>query len=331
MTTTISNPPYNMKWELPFFAQSQPRFDLGVPPESNANFAFIQTAIYHTEQQVFLLPQGVLSTTQKEELEIKKNLCEANYLEAIISLPGNMFESTSIPTCILLLNKNKETRKVQMIDLFDKGTKEIREQRGQYGGKSKTNRVYTKEVNVLTDELIQQALEIIDNKIDKTEYSQLVDLESIRSQDYNLVPKRYIEIEFELSEHRNYEDIVTDLNRIIEYKNGVKITINENMAKNLGVYDLAQSFKQGQETNKAMNVWLGGLDLKITKEDVVTLSRNKELKFEVKNFERMPEIIQLFFNMWKQQIITLNNEENRLLVELRDALLPDLMSGKIKV
>ena len=333
MTTTISNPPYNMKWQHPFFAQSQARFDYGVPPESNANFAFIETALSQSNEAVLLLPNGILSTNQKDELAIKKNLCEQNMLETVIALPNDMFESTGIPTCLLIFNHKKETQKVQMIDLSDQGVKETREQRGQFGGKSHTNRVYTKEINTLSDGTIQKVLEIIKNQIDKTDFSQLVSLESIRNNDYNLAPKRYIEIDFGEAEHRSYKDIIADLNRIIESKNGLKITINENMAKSLGVYDLAMDFKRSKEINKAMNEMISSLDLgtKIKNEDVVTLSRNKELKFEVKNFDRMPELVNLFMTMWTQFIMTANNEENRLLVELRDALLPDLMTGKIEV
>ena len=105
MATTISNPPYNMKWQHPFFAQSQERFLLGVPPESNANYAFILTALSKQDKAVFLLPNGVLSTNNKEEQAIKASLVEKNYLEAVISLPDRMFESTSIPTSLLIFNK----------------------------------------------------------------------------------------------------------------------------------------------------------------------------------------------------------------------------------
>lgn len=129
MATTISNPPYNMKWQHPFFAQSQERFMLGVPPESNANYAFILTALSKQDKAVFLLPNGVLSTNNKEEQAIKASLVEKNYLEAVISLPDRMFESTSIPTSLLIFNKKKQTSNILMVNASSLATEEVREQR----------------------------------------------------------------------------------------------------------------------------------------------------------------------------------------------------------
>lgn len=330
MATTISNPPYNLKWRLPFFASSQPRFDLGVPPESNANFAFILSALNKTDDAVFLLPNGVLSTSNKNELKIKENLVNSNYIEAVIALPGNMFESTSIPTCLIFLNKKKEDYKISMINLCEKISKETRKQRGQTG-ETNVHRVYEKELNVLSDELINQVLEIIENKTDNIGLSKIVSVDDVKAQEFNLSPIRYIDSELEKSNVRDYEHIVNDLNRIISKKNSIKITINENMAKSLGLYELALDFKNGKAINQTMNEMLKPLNFKIGKEDVVSLTRYKEMKFEVKDFDELPEMISIFLNMWRQQMMALNNEENRILIELRDTLLPDLMSGKINL
>lgn len=329
--TTISNPPYNMKWKHPFFTQSQPRFDLGVPPESNANYAFILTALEETNSAVFLLPNGVLSTNNKNEVAIKKRLIDKNYLEAVVMLPNKMFEATSIPTCLMIFDKNKQHSTIQMIDISDKGVKKIRKQRGQFGSEANVSRVYEKEVNVLTDELINEVLEMVFDKKNIEGVSKTASIADVKNQDYILTPSRYFETKEIIIENRKYEDIISDLNRIIDYKNSVKITINENMAKSLGIYDLALSMKKGQETQKNMNKMLSLINLKIKKEDSMALSRYKEFKFEVKDFEKLPEIISLFINMWRQHMLMLNNEENRLLVELRDALLPDLISGKISL
>ncbi|MDN6251051.1 MAG: SAM-dependent methyltransferase [Tetragenococcus koreensis] len=332
MSIVISNPPYNMKWQHPFFSQSQSRFDLGLPPENNANFAFVLSALDHSEKATFILPNAVLYTSNKDEFIVKKNLVDKNYLEAVISLPGNMFESTSIPTCILVFNKRKSHSYTQVIDLKGKETKEIRDQRGQYG-KTNTNRVYKKELNVLSNDVIKEVLSVIESRKNEVGFTKSVSINDIKEQEYDLNPGKYIDTESVDNIHRPYEDIIKDLNRIIESKNGVKITINEKMAKDLEIYDLMQDFKQSKELNKNMNEMLKAVNpnLKIKKEDIAALSRNKEMKFEVKNFERVPEMIALFISMWKQFVMTLSNEENRLLVELRDALLPDLISGDIDV
>ena len=245
--TTISNPPYNMKWKHPFFTQSQSRFDLGVPPESNANYAFILTALEKTDSAVFLLPNGVLSTNNKDEVAIKKQLIDKNFLEAVVMLPNKMFEATSIPTCLMIFDKNKQHSTIQMIDISDKGVKKIRKQRGQFGSEANVSRVYEKEVNVLTDELINEVLEMVFDKKNIEGVSKTASIADVKNQDYILTPSRYFDTKEIIIENRKYEDIISDLNRITDYKNSVKITINENMAKSLGIYDLALSMKKGQE------------------------------------------------------------------------------------
>ena len=109
-TALISNPPYNMKWQVPAFAQLQPRFAdcYIVPPESNANYAFILTGLEKHDRCVFLLPTSIMSSKLKEEREIRTWLIEKNLVEAVIVCPDNMFVSTSIGICILLLDKNKK-------------------------------------------------------------------------------------------------------------------------------------------------------------------------------------------------------------------------------
>lgn len=70
----------------------------------------------------------------------------------------------------------------------------------------------------------------------------------------------------------------------------------------------------------------------MAKSDYITLSKNKnEIKFENKDKEIISEILLSIFQMYKAHIMFLNNVENKYLAELRDALLPDLMSGRIEI
>lgn len=326
----ISNPPYNLKWSVPPFASLQPRFaSFEVPPASNANYAFILSAWEEIDDKAaILLPNGVLTTTDKSEEEIKKQLVEDNAIEAIINLPDKMFESTGIPTCIVVLNKQKQTRRIAFIDLRKSYVEEIREQKGQYGGASHERRIYKKTVNVLTEEIMHQAINAISELKDIPGFSKAATIEEIRKNDYILTASRYIEIESEDEKHREYADIAADYNRIISYKNAVKLTVNESLAKTLGLYDMAV----GQKASTRLEDTFAVIGQKCEKEAFISLSKNKaEFKIENKDTEHFPEMLQLFMQMWKQHIMYLNNEENRLLAELRDAMLPDLMSGKIKV
>lgn len=312
-----------MKWEHPFFAQSQDRFIYGVPPENNANYAFIQSALATTNHCVFLLPNSVLSTNQVDEKAIKQSIVEDNYLVAVIQLPERMFESTSIPTCMLVFDKHKETQKILMIDLTDKAEQETRDQNGQYG-ETNTKRTYHKTMNVLSEEMIKHVTELVRNPKDEDGLSSYVSLEQVKNNDFNLNPRRYFEVENDYT-HRKYVDIVADMNHIIDLKNETKLVINEKAAKDLGVYDLIKQFQKSAKLNKEIaKIAQEEHGLKLKDESFVSLSRYKELKFEVKDWEKLPELFVLMVGMWAQAMRALNNEENRYLVEYKDAMLNDM-------
>lgn len=107
-TSLISNPPYNMRWTPPALAGFLPQYTgYEIPPASNANMAFILSALNRIEDRaVILLPNSVLSSGQKQEQTIRQQLIRQNLLLAVISLPANMFESTNIPTCLLVFDKH---------------------------------------------------------------------------------------------------------------------------------------------------------------------------------------------------------------------------------
>ena len=321
MATTISNPPYNMKWQHPFFAQSQERFMLGVPPESNANYAFILTALSKQDKAVFLLPNGVLSTNNKEEQAIKASLVEKNYLEAVISLPDRMFESTSIPTSLLIFNKKKQTSNILMVNASSLATEEVREQRGQVGSKSHTNRVYKKKVNVLSDDAINKVMSLLDKPADEPGLSKVASIETIKGQGYILTPNRYIEMKKETVQHSSLEKLAEQLNRVSAEKGAVKLTINKKMANDLGLMPLIKLLQEGGQTSKELNEQFKDDGIALSDESIVTLTNSKTFKIEVKKWDKLPAIVVMFAQMWKQLMITCNNEENRYLMELKDIML----------
>lgn len=320
MATTISNPPYNMKWQHPFFAQSQERFMLGVPPESNANYAFILTALSKQDKAVFLLPNGVLTTNNKEEQAIKKSLIEKNYLEAVIALPDRMFESTSIPTSLLIFNKKKQTSNILMVNASSLATEEVREQRGQVGSKSHTNRVYKKKVNVLSDDAINKVMSLLDKPADEP-LSKVASIETIKGQDYILTPNRYIEMKKETVQHSSLEKLAEQLNRVSAEKGAVKLTINKKMASDLGLMPLIKLLQEGAQTSKELNEQFKDDGIALSDESIVTLTNSKTFKIEVKKWDKLPAIVVMFAQMWKQLMINCNNEENRYLMELKDIML----------
>lgn len=321
MATTISNPPYNIKWKHPFFAQSQTRFGIGVPPESNANYAFVLTALAKQDKAVFLLPKGVLTTTNQEEHAIRKSLVEKNYLEAVITLPDRMFESTSISTCLLIFNKKKRTSNVLMVNANTLATKIVREQRGQVGGKSHTNRVYKKEINILPDEAIDKIEGLLDNPKDEPDISKAVPIETIKEQGYVLTPNRYIELKQDDIQHTSLEEISENLRRVSAEKGAVKITINRKMANDLGLLPLIELLKQSTEASKELNEAFKDEGVSLNADSIVTLTNSKTFKIEVNKWDKLPDLIVMFAQAWKQAMLHYNDEENRYLMELKDIML----------
>ncbi len=329
-TSLISNPPYNMKWELPSFAQMQSRFlGYGLPPESNANYAFILTALdLISDKAVFLLPYCVLTTENTQEKEIRKRLVDKNLVEAVITCPDKMFEATDIPTCIMVLNKKKKTACISFVDMRYTYEVEERRQNGQFGGASHENRTYTKKMKVFTDEQMQKAIDSIEKRLCIPGFSKSVSAQTVSGNGYSLTPSRYIELQEQEAVHREYADIVADINRITAEKNACRLTINESLAKSLGFDIMLYKAKHEDSDLDGLLEQLGAGPL--IKENYFAISKNKnEIKFENKSKDILSSVLLMILNTWKQHIFYLNNEQNRYLAELRDALLPDLMGGKI--
>lgn len=334
MTTIISNPPYNMRWAIPDFSLMQSRFaNVGIiPPESNANFAFILTAIDKADRAVFILPNSVLSPTTKQEKEILQWIIESNYIEAVLACPDNMFESTTIATCLLLLNKQKTTTLVEMIDMRKKCETVTREQNGQFGGASHTNRTYKKEINIFTDEQMDDAIICIQKRLNIVGYCKAVSIEDIKLNGCCIAPSRYIEIQDTEPKHREYCDIVADINRVRRHKNACKLTINETLARNLGFEVELFKKKDDMLDTSFMELTQRIAGQKIVAENYFTATKNKnEMKFENTDKEELSSVLMMVLQSWKQHIFYLNSEENRYLAEFRDALFPELMSGKLAI
>ena len=310
MKSLISNPPYNLKWKAPVFAQIQPRFaEYGVPPDNNTNFAFILTGLDMVDgKAAFLLPCSVLDSNSAQEQEIRRTLIEKNLIEAVIILP------TSITTCIFLINKSKQSLKVEFIDMRQEYTEEQRDQNGQFGGASHEKRTYHKTVKVLTDGAMTKALNAIEKQENTPGFCIAATPEEIEANDFNLTPARYIDSQEQEYIHRRYEDIAADYNRIIGQKNALKLTVNETLAKALGIYDAAIAIKQGGSIDIQRSFAVVGQT--VEKECYLTLSKNAaEFRIENKAKDKLPEMLLMFLQMWKQHIMYLNNEENRIIAQ----------------
>lgn len=107
----IANPPFNdSDWHR---ADDDVRWQYGTPPKGNANFAWVQHFIHHLAPDGyagFVLANGSMSSNQSGEGDIRKALIEADLVDCMVALPGQLFYSTQIPVCLWFLTKDKKAR-----------------------------------------------------------------------------------------------------------------------------------------------------------------------------------------------------------------------------
>lgn len=192
----VANPPFSLdKWDSGFLAQATPdakgktkmtaaldpykRFELGVPPASKGDYAFVLHMIASLDEEkgrmAIVLPHGVLFRGASEGI-IRRQLIELNLLDAVIGLPANLFYGTGIPACILVFKKNRSCKDVLFIDASGEGNYEK--------GKNQ---------NILRNEDIARILEAYKKRTDIEKYSHVATFEEIKENDFNLNIPRYVD------------------------------------------------------------------------------------------------------------------------------------------
>ena len=110
----LANPPFNMKAWGGERLRNDARWKYGVPPAGNANFAWVQHIIHHlapTGVAGLVLANGSMSSNQSGEGEIRKNIIEADLVDCMVALPGQLFYSTQIPACLWFLARDRKNGK----------------------------------------------------------------------------------------------------------------------------------------------------------------------------------------------------------------------------
>ena len=176
----VANPPFSAKWSASPLFMSDDRFSAygKLAPSSKADFAFVQHMVHQLSDNgsmACVLPHGVLFRGAAEG-HIRKYLIEdRNYLDAVIGLPANIFYGTSIPTCILVLNKNRKDKdNILFIDA------------SQHFEKVKTQ-------NYLREEDINLIIDTYTNRTTTDKYSYVATLQEVAENDYNLNIPRYVD------------------------------------------------------------------------------------------------------------------------------------------
>jgi type I restriction enzyme M protein len=172
----VANPPFSYRWDPKDEASQDPRFkNHGVAPKSAADFAFLLHGLHYLKEDgvmAIILPHGVLFRGGKEA-DIRRKLLDDGQIDTVIGLPPNLFYSTGIPVCVLVLKKCKKPDDVLFINAAEHFTKGKRQ-------------------NQLADADIERIVSTYRDRTDRDRYSRRVSMKEIVDNDYNLNISRYV-------------------------------------------------------------------------------------------------------------------------------------------
>jgi type I restriction enzyme M protein len=114
----LANPPFNISDWWHGSLEGDPRWVYGTPPHGNANYAWLQHMLFHlkpTGRAGIVLANGSMSSSQNTEGDLRRAMVEADVVEVMIALPGQLFFNTQIPACLWFLAKQKTTRQGEVL------------------------------------------------------------------------------------------------------------------------------------------------------------------------------------------------------------------------
>ncbi|WLD59316.1 type I restriction-modification system subunit M [Salinispirillum sp. LH 10-3-1] len=114
----LANPPFNISDWWHGSLEGDPRWVYGTPPQGNANYAWLQHMLYHLKpngRAGIVLANGSMSSSQNSEGEIRRAMVDADVVEVMVALPGQLFFNTQIPACLWFLTKQKQQRKGEVL------------------------------------------------------------------------------------------------------------------------------------------------------------------------------------------------------------------------
>ena len=208
----LANPPFNVSnWGGDQLADDK-RWRYGVPPKGNANFAWVQHMVHHLAPfgvAGFVLANGSMSSRSSGEGEIRKNFVEANLVDCMIALPGQLFYSTTIPVCLWFLARNRANGK-------------FRDRRGEvlFIDARQEGHMVDRTHRELSDEDIARIAGIYHAwraRDPKTPYQDVLGfcksatLDDVRDHDHVLTPGRYVGVAAQLEDDEPFEEKMTRL------------------------------------------------------------------------------------------------------------------------
>lgn len=176
----VANPPFSAKWSAdPLFLQDERFAAYGkLAPSSKADMAFVQHMLYQLDDHgtmAVVLPHGVLFRGSSEGVIRQYLIEQLNVIDTIIGLPANIFYGTTIPTCILVLKKNREHKDNI---LFIDASNEFEKQKNQ---------------NKLLPEHLDNIIGAFENRQNIDKYAHVATLQEVKDNDFNLNIPRYVD------------------------------------------------------------------------------------------------------------------------------------------
>lgn len=211
----VANPPFSLRWEPTEAMGDDVRFkNYGLAPKSAADFAFLLHGFHYLKDEgvmAIILPHGVLFRGGAEE-RIRTKLLKDGHIDTVIGLPANLFYSTGIPVCILVLKKCKKFDDVLFINAAEHFLKDKRQNRLGDG----TNG---------TPDHIGKIVSTYQFRTEEERYSKRVSMDRIVEEGYNLNISRYIstavgekEIDLEVT-HKELEAVEQQIREAMEKHN----------------------------------------------------------------------------------------------------------------
>lgn len=220
----MANPPFNLSDWGADKLQDDVRWKYGIPPASNANFAWLQHMIYHLAPNGrigMVLANGSLSSQSGGEGEIRKNIINADLVDCIIAMPAQLFYTTQIPVSLWFLSRNKKQKnKTLFIDARKMGT------------------MVTRKLRELTDEDIQKLADTYKKYVDGTledvkGFCAVKETSEIAAQDYILTPGRYVGIEEQADDGEPFEEkmvrLTSELSDLFDKSHELEAEIRKNL------------------------------------------------------------------------------------------------------
>ena len=214
----LANPPFNVSdWGGERLTQDQ-RWQYGVPPKGNANFAWVQHMVHHLSPAGaagFVLANGSMSSNQSGEGNIRRSLIEANLVDCMVALPGQLFYSTQIPACLWFLARRRErSGEILFIDARKLGRMVDRTHRELTGEDiariADTYHVWRNRVPSPSKEE-EQGEGGSDEYADTPGFCKSAALDEVRKHGHVLTPGRYVGAEAQEEDGEPFEDKIKRL------------------------------------------------------------------------------------------------------------------------